>query len=58
MTTERTLELEHINKMIREMLSTHNCTIMATNDLKAIVIADNNNPETDYIFSTGLVKKL
>lgn len=58
MTTNRTIELENVNKIIREILEAHNCTIMATKDLKCVVIADNDNKDTDYIFSSGLVKKI
>lgn len=43
MTNERTKELEHVGKMIREMLEAHNCKIYVTEDLKATLIASNEN---------------
>lgn len=56
MTTERTTELEGVNKTIREILEAHNCSIKTTKDCKAVVIADNSNPNEDYVFASGLVK--
>lgn len=58
MTSEKTIELEQINKQIRDILMEHNCSIKISKNLKCTIIADNDNPNNEYIFASGLIQIL
>lgn len=59
MTTERTNELEFVNQTIRELLETHNCSIkVGASSLKTVIICDNDKPNDEYVFASGLVKTI